>query len=98
MTTDLKSLLNPQLRNVDSAKVVKRRLSIDAVDKLADEIVFEYNNSGFRKWYCGVINDFGFSKVNEWRIRSREGKEPSRLFSKFVKDARAYNGARRAGA
>jgi len=94
MTTDLKSLINPQLRNVDSAKVAKRRLPIDAVDKLADEIVSEYNNSDFRKWYCGVINDFGFSKVNEWQARSREGKEPSRLFSRFVKDARQYKDKR----
>lgn len=94
MIENLKSLINPQLRNVDSIKVVKRRLPIDAVDKLADELVSEYNNAGFRKWYCGVINDFGFSKVNEWQVRSREGKEPSKLFSRFVKDARTYSGAR----
>lgn len=94
MTTDLKSLINLQLRNDSSVNVIKRKLSINAVDKLADELVSEYNNPDFRKWYCGVINDFGFSKVNEWRVRSKEGRTPSKLFSRFVKDARAYNGAR----
>jgi hypothetical protein len=69
---------------------IKHELPIEAVDTLADELVAEYNNPGYRRWYCGVIKDFGFSKVHEWRRRASEGKEPAKLFSKYVKDSRTY--------
>lgn len=69
---------------------LKEQLPIDAVDKLADELVAEYQNDDFRRWYCGVIYDFGFSKVIEWRKRAAEGSEPAKLFSKYVRDARTY--------
>lgn len=68
----------------------KHELPIAAVDKLAEELVVEYANSDFRRWYCGVIYDFGISQVLEWRRRASEGDEPAKLFSKYVRDARMY--------
>lgn len=94
MTTDLKSLLSSQLPNDSSGKKVIKQLPIAAVDKIADELVAEYANPDFRQWYCGVIYQFGFEKVHEWRRRAVEGKEPAKLFSKYVKDARTYRGSR----
>jgi hypothetical protein len=76
--------------NRSSDKATKHELPIDAVDMLADELVAEYSNPNFRAWYCGIIYEFGSSKVWEWRRRAAEGKEPAKLFSKYVKDARIY--------
>jgi hypothetical protein len=67
-----------------------KKLPVAAVDKVADELVAEYNNQVYRRWYCGVIYEFGFSKVHEWRRCASEGREPAKLFSKYVKDARTY--------
>lgn len=98
MIKDLKSLLNTQLRTDSSKDFVNKKLAIDVVDKMADRLAGEYNNLRFRNWYCGVIYQFGPSKVHEWQTRAKEGNEPAKLFSKYVKDARAYNGARGARA
>lgn len=94
MTTELKSLINTQLRNGSSVDFVNKKLAINVVDKIADELSSEYNNLRFRNWYCGVIYQFGPSKVHEWQVRAKEGDTPAKLFSKYVKDARAYNGTR----
>ena len=94
MTTDIKSLLSNQLPIDSSSNKPIKQLPIEAVDKLADELVAEYANPKFRQWYCGVIYSFGFAQVNEWRTRAQEGREPARLFSKYVKDARAFRGSR----
>lgn len=92
MTTRIDRILN-QLPNDSSSDNVPNRLSINAVDALADELVKEYSNPVFRKWYCGVVNDFGYAQVNEWRNRSRSGKYPAKLFSKYVKDSRTHRGS-----
>lgn len=94
MATDLKALLNNHLPIDNSDKVSIKQPSIGAVDKLADELVAEYDNPRFRQWYCGVIYEFGVTRVLEWRKRAEEGKSPARLFSKYVKDARTYRGSR----
>jgi hypothetical protein len=86
----VKTILNNQLPIDNSGEVSVKQLPIDAVDKLADELVMGYDNPKFRQWYCGVIYEFGFAKVNEWRRRASDGKEPAKLFSKYVKDYRAY--------
>ena len=96
MTTDLKTILNNQLPIGSSSNTSIKQLPIEAVDKLADDIVAEYSNPKFRQWYCGVIYEFGFSQVSEWLGRAREGKEPAKLFSKYVKDARTFRGSRSA--
>ena len=70
---------------------VRRTLPLNAVDKMADELVDEYSNPKFRGWYCGVIHEFGISKIMEWRGRAREGREPGKLFSKYVREARTYH-------
>lgn len=97
MINDLKYLLNTQLRTDSSKSFVNKKLAIDVVDKIADELASEYNNQRFRNWYCGVIYQFGPGKVYEWQTRARDGKEPAKLFSKYVKDARDYSGSRWAG-
>lgn len=96
MLADLKSLINTQLRTDSPKGFVNKKLAVDVVDKIADELAKEYSNLSFRNWYCGVIYQFGPSKVHEWQVRAKEGREPAKLFSKYVKDARAYCGARRA--
>jgi hypothetical protein len=85
---------NYQLPKGNSISKTKHELPIDAVDQLADELVREYGNPLYRKWYCGVIYEYGFSQVNEWRKRASEGDEPGKLFSKYVKDTQTYKSNR----
>ncbi len=94
MTTDLKTILSSQLPIDSSSSKPIKQLPIGVVDELADELVAEYDNLKYRRWYCGVINDFGYAQVNEWRRRSKDGNYPAKLFSKYVKDARAYKSPR----
>lgn len=89
MTNDIKSILKSHLPIDSSPSKPIKQLPIEAVDKLADELVSEYSNPKFRQWYCGVIYQFGFAQISEWRRRALEGREPAKLFSKYVKDARA---------
>lgn len=72
----------------------KYQLPIGVVDTLASELANEYNNQAYRKWYCGILYEFGPAQVEEWRKRAAEGNEPAKLFSKYVRDARAYGKAR----
>ena len=92
---DIKSILNNHLPIVDKNLGQSKKLPILAVDKVADELVDEYKNIKYRRWYCGVIYEFGFEKVEEWRCRAREGNEPAKLFSKYVKDSRAFRSSLR---
>ena len=94
MTTAIKSILNSHLPIDSSSSKTIKQLPIDAVDRLADELATEYDNPKFRVWYCGVIYQFGFAQINEWRKRASEGNYPAKLFSKYVKDARSYRGPR----
>lgn len=68
----------------------KYQLPIEVVDTLANELAVQYQNEPYRKWYCGVIYEFGIDKVEEWRRRASEGNDPAKLFSKYVKDWRSY--------
>lgn len=86
---------NYQLPIGKSSCKKKLKLPTAAVDKVADELVVEYDNQPYRRWYCGVIYEFGFPKVEEWRRRSGEGRVPAKLFSKYVSDARSYTGTSR---
>ena len=94
MATDLKTLLKNHLPIDNSSQTSIKQPSIGAVDKLADELVAEYDNQKFRQWYCGVIYEFGIAQVLEWRKRSGDGKEPAKLFSKYVKDTRTFRSSR----
>jgi len=94
----IEEILNKhQLRNDSSSlnKTFVNQLSIDVVDKLAEELVTEYNNSPYRRWYCGVIYDFGPAQVHEWRVKASEGNQPAKLFSKYVKNSRTHRGSQR---
>lgn len=89
MTTGIRELLNnKQLPIKGTNKIIRKKLPIEAVDQFANELVVTYSNPKYRKWYCGVIYDFGFEQVHEWMSRAKEGKEPAKLFSKYVIDAR----------
>jgi len=79
-----------QMPNDEHRTRPKLDLPIDAVDRLADQLVDVFNNKKFRDWYCGVIYEFGFSQVLEWQSRASTGKEPAKLFSTYVKQARTY--------
>jgi hypothetical protein len=73
----------------------KLSFSINAVDQLVDEILIDYQNHGYKKWYYKVVYEFGIENVLEWRRRASEGNEPSKLFTKYVNDARKYKKAKR---
>lgn len=90
MPTDIQSILSSQLPIDSSSNTSIKQLSIGVVDKLADELVTEYDNQRFRRWYCGVVYQFGLPKVMEWRRRASEGKQPAKLFSHYVAQARLY--------
>ncbi len=84
---------NYQLPKVNSSfnkGIAFNKIPLAQVDKLADELVKEFNNPEFRSWYCGVINRFGISKILEWQNRSRTGKNPGRLFTTYVNQAGGY--------
>lgn len=90
MATDIKSIIDSHLPIDSSGKTTYKQLSVEVVDKFADELATTYNNIAFRRWYCGVIYEFGVAKVKEWQQRAKEGKQPARLFSKYVQDGRKY--------
>ncbi len=97
MSTGISNILSNKQLPIDSSSDTSiKQLPIEAIDKLADELVAEYNNVQFRKWYCGVVKDFGYAQVNEWRRRASEGDFPGKLFSKYVKEARTFSSPVRA--
>lgn len=65
-----------------------RKLPLEVVDTFADAFVAYFENPDYRKWYCGVIYEFGLKKVNEWFEKSRTGEYPGKLFTKYVNSAR----------
>lgn len=95
MVTGIGSILeNKQLPKDNWENEGNKHLPIGLVDQLADELVREYSNPGYRKWYCKIIYTHGVEQVHEWRRRATEGNEPAKLFSKYVKDAQVFKGSR----
>ena len=82
--------VNP-LSNRESASKNQFSLSVAKADEIIEEIVLEYRNPAYRKWYLKVLYDFGPQKVHEWRRRAAEGKEPGKLFTKLVNEYRQYS-------
>lgn len=82
-----------QMPNDNRVNKVNNKLPISSVDILADELVAEYNNPEYRRWYCAVIYEFQPEKVLEWRRRAKEGSQPGRLFSRYVSEARKFKKA-----
>lgn len=72
----------------DSRQLPIRQLPIEEVDNLADKLAADFDNPLWRKWYCGVINEFGVERVEYWYARSMSANAPGRLFSHYVKQAR----------
>lgn len=71
-------------------KLPSKQPPIGQVDELADKLVADYDNPGYRRWYCGVINKFGIAKVYEWQRRAQEGDNPGKLFTAYVNQAGGY--------
>lgn len=59
-------------------------LPASVVDGKADELVIEFQNPQFRKWYCRIIYAIGLDKVEEIRAKCKDGDEPGRLFSHYA--------------
>jgi len=74
-----------------SSSPLKQKIPVAVVDKIADELAADYDNLEFRPWYCGVIYEFGPDKVHEWHRRANEGKEPAKLFTHYVQNARTFH-------
>lgn len=96
MTTSIHKILSQYPTDNSKDKPSFKQPPIDAVDRIVDALVREYDNPGFRRWYCGVVYEFGPAQFEEWRRRASEGKEPAKLFSKYVKEARTYSYSRKA--
>ncbi|MFT4532259.1 MAG: hypothetical protein ACI9T8_000270 [Candidatus Saccharimonadales bacterium] len=95
MVTGISSIIdNNQLPRDSRDKNRNGQLPIGSVDALADELVKEYSNPGYRKWYCKVIYDNGIERVLEWRRRAEEGDYPAKLFSKYAKEASTHRASR----
>ncbi len=79
-----------QLTNdiADNMDTPGRELPLELVDALADGLVRRYQNPEYRKWYCGVIYEFGISRINVWLEKASTGDEPGKLFTRYVNSAR----------
>lgn len=55
------------------------------VDRLADELVQNYKNPGFRKWYCDIVIALGGSKIEDLKKKVANGENPGKLFSHYAK-------------
>ncbi len=69
----------------DGSQLYKKP-SISEVDRLAKELIAEYGNPEYFKWYCAAINQLGVQRVNELRGMVSDAKQPGRLFSKRAKE------------
>jgi hypothetical protein len=66
----------------------ERKPRLSDVDELADLLVESYGNSDYRQWYCKVIYEFGVQRVLEWYKRAESGREPGKVFTTYVNQAR----------
>lgn len=62
-------------------------LTIVEVDRLADELVAQFNNPEYRRWYCKLIYKFGYQTVMDWKGRVSDANNPATLFSKIASQA-----------
>lgn len=92
----IKEVLNKShLANVKSSNNYQKDMPLEAIDELADELVKQFDNPIWRPWYCGVVRKFGPAKVQEWRRRASEGREPGKLFTVYVNQAGGYKKAKK---
>lgn len=91
MAYDIKDLINSHLPDGELPNF--KHLKIDFVDSIADELVKEYDGAKYRRWYCGIVYEYGPAQVQEWRVRAREGKYPAKLFSKYAANKKHIDGS-----
>lgn len=81
--------VNRGLERLENNQSPVKQIPIDMVDDLADELVAEYSNPDYRRWYCSAIYDFGLEQVNKWRQRAATTADsPAKLFTYYVNQAR----------
>jgi len=81
--------VNRGLERLENNQSPVKQIPIDVVDDLADELVAEYSNPDYRRWYCSAIYDFGLEQVNKWRQRAATTADsPAKLFTYYVNQAR----------
>ncbi len=51
------------------------------VDQYAGYLAREFNNTGYRKWYCMLIYELGINRVKELEGRVSDARDPGKLFS-----------------
>lgn len=64
----------------------KDHIGIKEADRIAAELVNEYRNPDFRKWYCKLVYELGPHRIEELRGRVRDAKDPAKLFSKLASE------------
>ncbi len=63
----------------------RKELSSAQVDEVVDGIIREYGTSGYRKWYCELVYEFGTQAIKDLQGRCRDANTPSRLFAHLAK-------------
>jgi hypothetical protein len=63
-----------------------KKPTITQVDRLAKELCLEYDNLGFFRWYCRVINVLGVSRVKEIQARFSDTEGKAKLFSQLANE------------
>jgi len=75
------SKVNIRVMNKQIANDNRLKPSLIEVDELADKLCSQYNNYGYRKWYCRVIYTLGIHRVEIIAADCRDADEPGRLFT-----------------
>lgn len=65
---------------------LNRKPSIAEVDKLAKELCTEYDNFGFYRWYCLVINVLGVQRAKDIQSRCSDAVNKGALFSRYASE------------
>lgn len=65
-----------------------RHTPVAVVDQLATELVQQFENDEYYKWYCASIYDLGVDRIQEIRGRISDARNPARLFSHYVNQDR----------
>lgn len=62
--------------------------TVSEVEKLANLICMEYQNSKFFAWYCGAIYEFGIITIEDLMKRVSDARSPGMLFTKIINEWR----------
>lgn len=65
-----------------------KKTPIARVDALAEELVTQFDNRPYLKWYCVAIYDLGEERVRQIMGRVSDARLPGKLFTHYVNQER----------